>query len=588
MPHAQSMPSPGFQALILCGPGVSLNTFTSSPEEFPKALIPIANRPMVWYPLDWCYRMGVTNIHLITPPSSASAIDAALSQNPHLTSLPAPKVDILAPEGLSENTGTAEILRLPEVQAAITGDFLVLPCDLVCELGGDSLLEAWMILEAGLGGATGGISKQRGPQMGIGGEKGGRRGGLGLWYQTKGEDSVKGEDTDFVATSPLPAPTVPPPEGSLRPHISNLVYAMPSDTLNDITEEKKSFPIRHALLRKHGRIKMLTTYRDAHIYFFPFWILDMIHRTEQLDSISEDVVGWWAKAGWQDGLGDKLGLREVFEDSDKTNGEDAMITSGLIEEEVDLGSMSTTWTSKVSTNAKDSSAKGNEKKFASRVRDPDNPQRQLSLATTKSKLIIPPMLAYIHPSNPSSPLVRRVDTTPLLLSVSLRLAKLPSIEEAGRAAASPFAHPLKVAHPGGVAQKCTVTRSDCLLADNVTIEERAVVKETVIGANCRIEKGARLTRCLLMDGVIVGERCQLSGCILGRRSKIEKESVLKECEVQEGNVIPEGTDAKNEKFMVFEGLEDESGEGMIEDEDGGQDLGNGEDDNEISLDRLSI
>ncbi|KAI9701162.1 MAG: hypothetical protein M1836_001831 [Candelina mexicana] len=588
MPHAQSMPSPGFQALILCGPGVSLNTFTSSPEELPKALIPIANRPMVWYPLDWCYRMGITNITLITPSSSASAIDAALSQNPHLTSLPAPKPDILAPEGLSENTGTAQLLRLPQVQATITGDFLVLPCDLVCELGGESLLEAWMILEAGLGGATGGIAKQFGPQMGIGGEKGGRRGGLGLWYETKGEDSVKGEDTDFVATSPLPAPTLPPPEGSLRSHISNLVYAMPSDTLNDITGEKKSFPIRHALLRKHGRIKMLTTYRDAHIYFFPFWILDMIRRTEQLDSISEDVVGWWAKAGWQDGLGDKLGLREVFEGSDNTNGEDAMISSGLIEEDIDPRSLSTTWTSKTSRKAEDRSGRGNETKFASRVRDPDNPQQQIYFTTPKSKLNIPPILAYIHPSKPSSPLVRRVDTTPLLLSVSLRLAKLSSIEEAGRVSASPFAHPLKVAHPGGVAQKCTVTRGDCLLAENVTIEEKAVIKESVIGANCRVEKGARLTKCLLMDGVVVGERCQLSGCILGRRSKVEKDSVLKDCEVQEGNIIPEGTDAKNEKFMVFEGLEDEDGEGMMGEDDGELDLGDGEDGNEPRLNGLSI
>lgn len=61
MPHA-TLPSPGLQAFILCGPGVSLNTFTSNPKEFPKALIPIANRPMVWYPLDWCYRMGVTGM----------------------------------------------------------------------------------------------------------------------------------------------------------------------------------------------------------------------------------------------------------------------------------------------------------------------------------------------------------------------------------------------------------------------------------------------------------------------------------------------------------------------------------------------
>ncbi len=60
MPHA-TMPAPGFQALILCGPGVSLNTFTSNPKDFPKALVPIANRPMVWYPLEWCYRLGITS-----------------------------------------------------------------------------------------------------------------------------------------------------------------------------------------------------------------------------------------------------------------------------------------------------------------------------------------------------------------------------------------------------------------------------------------------------------------------------------------------------------------------------------------------
>lgn len=66
MPHA-TLPSPGFQALILCGPGASLTTFTSSPKDIPKALLPVANRPMVWYPLEWCYRMGVTGSH--PPPS---------------------------------------------------------------------------------------------------------------------------------------------------------------------------------------------------------------------------------------------------------------------------------------------------------------------------------------------------------------------------------------------------------------------------------------------------------------------------------------------------------------------------------------
>ncbi|KAI9829947.1 MAG: hypothetical protein M1819_005919 [Sarea resinae] len=590
MPHAQAVPSAGFQALILCGPGVSLNTFTSSPDEFPKALVPIANRPMVWYPLEWCYRLGITNIRLITPPSSAAALETAFSQNPHLTSLPLPKPDIIAPRDLTQTTGTAEILRLPEVQKEIVGDFLLLPCDLVCEIGGEAFLELWMIQQAGLGGASGVPSEMSLHKMSIGGEKGGRRGGLGVWYQTKGDGGVKGEETDFVATSPLPAPVVSIPPGSHRQNLSHLVYSIPTDTLKDITEEKKSFPVRHSLLRKHANVKMLTTHRDAHIYFFPYWILDMVKRNEKMDSIAEDVVGWWAKAGWQDGLGEKLGLRDVFDSTEEQDAdENNMGNSTFIEEDIDVGSMSSTWTSQLGGGISDhNSSSKPSSHYASRVQDPRSTLHPLSASASqqpKSKLLIPPMLAYTHSQPPSTTLLHRVDTAALLLTVSLRLAKLDSLDDLGpgnRTLASPFAHASKVAYPPGLASRCTVTRGDCLIAENVTVEERAVIKESVIGANCKVEAGARLTRCLLMDGTVVGEKCKLDGCILGRRSRIGKESVLRDCEVQEGNVIPDETDAKNEKFMIFEGLDDESAEGGDAfDLSGGN--GDGEDDEVLDV-----
>lgn len=67
------MPTTGLQALILCGPGSSFPTFTSNPDENPKALLPIANRPMVWYPIDFCYRTGITgkrtHLHSLRNPS---------------------------------------------------------------------------------------------------------------------------------------------------------------------------------------------------------------------------------------------------------------------------------------------------------------------------------------------------------------------------------------------------------------------------------------------------------------------------------------------------------------------------------------
>ncbi|ORY05928.1 hypothetical protein BCR34DRAFT_675558 [Clohesyomyces aquaticus] len=562
MPHA-TLPPPGFQALILCGPGASFSTFTSNPTEIPKALLPIANRPMVWYPLEWCYRMGVTDITVITPPESLQVIEAAMSQNPHLTSLPAPKPDILAPQGLTHQTGTGELFRLPEVQEAIKGDFIVLPCDIVCELDGTALADAWMIEEAGLGAASGGLGASGKIPMSIGGERAGRRGGLGVWYQTKGEGSVKGEETDFIATTPLPTPIVPPPSDSLRRDISNLVYTVPTDTLKDIAEENKCVPLRHSLITKHGRIKMLSTHRDAHIYFFPYWVSEMIKQNDKFDSISEEALGWWAKAGWQDGLGDKLGLRQIFHRAD--TGEGDLDGSQEPDEEIDVATLSSTWSGSAYSPPEPTM-------LASRVQDSNIPQAAKAILH-KSKLTVPPILAYVQPSGTSQPLIRRVDTAHLLLTVSLRLAKLPSIEEVGRDAASPFAHQAKIAHKDTIPRKCRVEAENSLLAENVIVEEKTNIKECVIGSNCTISEGARLLRCLLMDGVEVGTNVQLTDCILGRRCKIEggpakeeNKTVLKDCEVQDGQVVEWGTEAKNEKIMRFELNSDDEKEGGIGDD----------------------
>ncbi|EAS31998.2 translation initiation factor eIF-2B subunit gamma [Coccidioides immitis RS] len=558
MPH--SGPPLGFQALILCGPGVSLNTFTSIPEEFPKALVPIANRPMVWYPLDWCYRMGITNITLITPQASKAALEASLSQNPHLTSLPPPSATVISPESLTLTTGTAELLRLPEVQACIKSDFIVLPCDLVCDVPGVTFLEAWMTTHGALDASWDGdwLESRTSSLIGVGGERCGRRGGISVWYPTGPDGTkVKTEVADFLAITPLnkdEAPAVRPGNNDGPSSLAKLVYTMPMDSLKDIMEEHQALLMRHSLLKRHGKIKMLTTYRDAHIYIFPYWVKEMAMMNEKFESISEDLVGWWAKAEWQSGLGEKLGLREIF-DPDRDHGNKYSIKRDQVEEDIDLMSMSTT----KSTRWLDINPNGTVSKSRPGPLTRSDTLQETEVSPPPEKLVVPPVLAYIHSSKPSEPFIRRVDNSSLLLSTSLRLAKLEAISDATESF-SPFAHQNKIAHPAGIAQRCTVTKADCLIAENVTVEEKTVIKESVVGANCHIASGVRLTRCLLMDGVVIGERSQLSDCIIGRRGKIGRECVLKDCEVQNGNVVPDETDAKNEQFMIFEGLDEDIAE----------------------------
>ncbi|GAQ40833.1 eukaryotic translation initiation factor 2B, subunit 3 gamma, 58kDa [Aspergillus tubingensis] len=523
MVHATPVPSSGFQALILCGPGESLNTISSNPEENPKCLIPIALRPMVYYPLDWCKRAGIHDIVLITPPSALAPLKAALQQNPYLTSLSSPSPTIIAPKDLKMTTGTAELLRLPEVQACIQSNFLLLSCDLLCDIPGEHLLEAWLASQSELGPAA--------------------QGGLSVFYPAKGiQDEIKKEPTDFVAITSLDQDEVP---SVSRHELSKLVLSMPMDTLKEQVENDKGLLLRHTLVEKHASVKMLTSYRDAHLYILPKWVRSLAQQQERFESVSEDLIGYWAKAGWQRGLSAKLGIDEIVGGQKETQDDHGSNDGDSLEEEIDLRSMTTTH------------AQGSESR---------------STKSTESSVEVPPILAYTTKS--SKQLIRRVDSAALVLAMSLRLAKLESVEEVGRAAASPFSHAAKIATPEAVASKSIVTKGDCLLGSNVTVEEKCVIKESCISANAKICSGARLTRCVIMDNAVIGPKCVLTGCIVGRYSQIGKDSVLKDCEIQDGVVVEEETDAKNEQFMSFEGLDDEDDDMDIDGEgDSGDDEG---------------
>ncbi|OQE88409.1 hypothetical protein PENNAL_c0017G05472 [Penicillium nalgiovense] len=500
MPHAGPM---DFQALILCGPGGSLNTFTSRPEEYPKCLIQVANRPMVFYAIDFCRRSGVMDITLITPPLSFHPLRTALDQNPYLTSFYSPSVSVVAPKDLEMTMGTAELLRLPEVQKCITKNFLLLPCDLICELPGELILEAWIANQYVDEGSDSKGDRHASPpttsyfdrQLQT------RSGGLAVYYQTEHrEESVHEEATDFIAIAPLQqneAPVIHGPEGPTIPR----------------------FSLSKLLI-------MLTTFRDAHVYVFPYWVKHLVHEQRKLESVSEDFVGKWAKSAWQKGLGDKLGLTKNF-NQDTTPTQESEFTpeihtGAFVDKIIDLRDMSTT---------------------RSHTSDMQPEQFYQSFE-------MPQMLAYVHRG--STPFIRRVDNTGVLLSTSLFLAKLPSIEEVGPKNVSPFAHAHKVAYPEGVASPSTVTKKDCLLGENVIVASSAVIKESVIGANCHIAGAARIMRCVLMEGVVVETRAELTGCVIGRRALIGGESVLRGCEVQDATVIAKGTNARDEKFMVSE------------------------------------
>jgi translation initiation factor eIF-2B subunit gamma len=525
-------------------------------------------------------------------------LSAAIAQNPYLTSLPSPSPDILSPPTLEHTTPTAELLRIPQVQAAIKSDFLLLPCDLICDVPGETFLETYLTTLGGLGGvgtSSGSdfdISDSR--IVGLGGERSGRRGGLSIWYNTiNREESVKSEECDFMCTAKLDIEHVAPTSRShnesdqARRTLRKLVWAMPMSELLDKCEEDKSWNIRQSLLSRYGSVKCLTKFRDAHIYLFPYWVKDFAHLNEDFESVSEDLVGTWAKAEWRKpayrarfGMCKLFGKSNFHKDVQTRTGEEIPIG-----EEIDILSLSSTRTTRQP--ASPTSTAKRTAQLASRVQaDPDDgifsPDVEDSNAEAhnNSSPLAPPILSYILPSAPSAPLIRRVDTTPLLLSVSILLAKIPSLDETSpsgkqTSTTSPFAHQSKVAATATIAPQVTITRSDTLIDSNTTIASKCVIKSSVIGSSVNIGAGTRLTSCLIMDGATIGERCVLTGTVVGKKANIGKGCILTGCEVQDGNVLGEGTDGKKgEKFLVG-GLEDEvegdEGFGVEDEREGGND-----------------
>ncbi|TKA25875.1 hypothetical protein B0A50_05630 [Salinomyces thailandicus] len=502
-------PSPGLQALILCGPGLSLTPFTSHPSTLPKALLPLANRPLLWYPLTWLLRAGITHITIITPPEAADAITAALKTHPALTELRV-KPEVLAPKGLGMEMGTAGVLGLEEVRSAVKGDFVVVGCDFVCEVEGKALVQEW---------------QRRNFLLASGG---GRKGGLGMFYPVEGK---KGE-TDFLATVAEQAGRAGNGVGS---GVERVVACMPSDTLKDRVEEDGGvLRVRQRLMQRFGQVKLRTRHRDAHVYFLPHWVMEFVRRNPGFESLSEDVLGWWVKAGWQGPeLVEKLALNEVLGAADHRS-------TAAVDGEYD---------------GQESQGTENARPTASALSSTNASIHPQTHHQGQQAPSIPPFLAYIPPSSPTSPnmpLILRVDTTPALLRTTLSLAALPP-----NTPTNPLAHQHKIHPSATLAPQTRISPDDTLIAPNVLIASRANLKNCVIGANSSIGGDVRLTGCLVMEGVTIGEGVVMTGCVIGKGAKVEgggkgKGTKLVECEVAPLFVVEAGTEGKGEKFMAFE------------------------------------
>lgn len=139
----------GFQAFVFCGRGAKLTPFTNVRGDTgePKALLPVANRPMIEFVLDWCEQAQFLEVNLVIDIANVEELEAQLKKyreirehyygllaqsvgnnNSHYLRKPAP-INLIGSK--CENTG--DCLKT-ELLDRITGDFVLLPCDFITDI----------------------------------------------------------------------------------------------------------------------------------------------------------------------------------------------------------------------------------------------------------------------------------------------------------------------------------------------------------------------------------------------------------------------------------------------------------------------
>lgn len=91
----------------------------------------------------------------------------------------------------------------------------------------------------------------------------------------------------------------------------------------------------------------------------------------------------------------------------------------------------------------------------------------------------------------------------------------------------------------GISQQSQIGEKTVLMA-------QSNVKKSLIGFNCKIGKKVKITGSIILDNVEIEDNCIIENCIIGYDCIIKKKSKMVNCQVEGGYVIPESSMFKGE------------------------------------------
>ncbi|KAJ3050333.1 hypothetical protein HK097_008702 [Rhizophlyctis rosea] len=246
--------NPEFQAVILAGHGTHGKLYPLAEDEnLPKALLPVAGKPLLYYQLQWLEQAGVTDIIILVRGKGGDGQAKMKIQNYYEKVY---KENHKLSERLRDpivrpvqGDGTADALRA--VKDWVKTDFIVLTCDFVTDMPPQHFFDTHRINK---------------PTV------------TSLFYDfqklASGAEKVPKEDREDVEYI------------GIDPSADRLVL---TKSRADIHEE---LPIRTSMMRRFPKTRIHTNLRSAHAYIFKKWVIDFLCKTKtpNINSIRLDLI----------------------------------------------------------------------------------------------------------------------------------------------------------------------------------------------------------------------------------------------------------------------------------------------------------
>ncbi|XP_030016912.1 translation initiation factor eIF2B subunit gamma [Sphaeramia orbicularis] len=230
------------QAVLMAAGGGS--RMTDLTYNTPKAMLPVGNKPLIWYPLNLLERVGFEEVIVIT----TKEVQKMMSADPKIKHEVKMKLDVVCIQE-DGDMGTADALR--HIQQKIKTDILVVSCDLITDVALHEVVDLFRAHNATMAML---MSKAYEFTETVPGQKGKKK---------------TAEQRDFVGVD----------------HSGKRLLFMANEA-----DLEDGLSIRKSIMRKHPRMHIKTGLVDAHLYCLKKAVVDFLTDNKSISSIRGELV----------------------------------------------------------------------------------------------------------------------------------------------------------------------------------------------------------------------------------------------------------------------------------------------------------